>query len=170
MNTNDNSFTSKYIKRPLYAALALLLLLEEWLWDTLKRLVAQATTWLSRWSVWRAFEAWLTRLSPRTALFALLVPWLLLLPVKLLIVALLGKGRVVAGFSLAILTKLIGTAFVTRIFTLTKPALMQVAWFARLYERVTAWLTRAHAWVNGLPAVAQARARWREWKQSRHTI
>lgn len=170
MNTNDTRFTTRFIKRPLYAALALLLLLEEWLWDTLKRLVAQATAWLSQWSAWRAFEAWLSRLSPRAALFALLVPWLLLLPVKLLIVALLGKGRVIAGFGLALLTKLVGTAFVTRIFTLTKPALMQVAWFARLYERITGWLARAHAWVNSMPAVMQARARWREWKQSRNTI
>jgi hypothetical protein len=170
MNPPTPGFTQRFIKRPLYAALALLLLLEEWLWDALKRAVAQAAMWLSQWSAWRAFEAWLSRRTPRQAVFALLVPWLLLLPVKFLVIALLGKGRVVAGLGLALLTKIIGTAFITRIFTLTKPALMQVAWFARFHEAVTGWLARAHAWVNSLPAVVQARARWREWRQARKTI
>jgi hypothetical protein len=144
-----------------------LLLIEEWLWDTLKRVVAAGAQWLSRWRAWVAFEAWLSRLSPRAALLALLVPWLLLLPVKFIIIALVGKGRLIAAFVLALFTKLLGTAFVTRIFTLTKPALMQVAWFARLYERITGWLASAHAWLNAVPAVVEVRARWHAWKQAR---
>jgi hypothetical protein len=153
--------------KPVWMLLALLLLFEEWLWDNLKRIVAAAARWLSQWRAWVAFEAWLSQLSPRAALIALLVPWLLLLPLKFVIVALASKGRVLAALGMTFLTKLLGTAFVTRIFTLTKPALMQVPWFARFYTRITDWLARAHAWVNAIPAVAEVRARWRQWRHTR---
>ncbi len=173
MNSNEPGNESalrkalRLIARPVWALLAVLLLIEEWLWDTLKRGVAALTQWLSRWHAWVAFENWLSHLSPRAALIALLVPWLLLLPMKFVVLALASKGRLLAALGMTFFTKLLGTAFITRIFTLTKPALMQVPWFARLYTRVTAWLARAHAWLNAIPAVAEVRTRWRAWRATR---
>jgi hypothetical protein len=86
-----------------------------------------------------------------------LLPTLLLLPVKLLALWLIGQGKVLAGALVILSAKLVGTAIVARLFTLTQPALMQLAWFARLYGR----------WVNWKTALlAQVRASW-AWRFAR---
>jgi hypothetical protein len=51
----------------------------------------------------------------------------------------------------------VGTAIVAQLFTLTQPALMQLAWFAKLYGRWTVWKT-------GL--LVQVRASW-AWRFAR---
>lgn len=168
---NDDSPLRRALRlllKPLWIFLGGLLLIEEWLWDKLKALVARLAHALSRWRVWAAFEQWLAQLSPRGALIALFLPWLvILLPLKLVTFALLAQKRVLAALAVSLLAKLFGTAVVTRIFTLTKPALMQVPWFEKLYLRITDWLARAHAWARALPAVHDVRARWRAWRMRR---
>jgi hypothetical protein len=115
--------------------LALLLLFEEWGWEPLAALMQR----LSRLPVWAWCERKITQLPPWGALLVLLVPAVALFPIKLLALFLIRHGQLASGLTVLIAAKLVGTAFVARLFQLTLPALMQFAWFARWYPRWKAW-------------------------------
>lgn len=144
--------------------LALLILFEEWGWEPLHRAFAL----LARLPVIRHLEALLRRLPPRWAFVVLLLPSLLILPIKLLAVWLIAKGRVTLGVGVIVAAKLGGTALLAWLFQLIQPALMQLPWFARFYARWTAWKTELLAWVRASAVWRTARAiklrllrRWR---------
>ncbi len=144
--------------------LALLILFEEWGWEPLRRAFAL----LARLPVIRQFEALLKRLPPRWAVVVLVLPSLLILPIKLLAVWLVARGQVVLGVAVIVAAKLIGTALLAWLFQLIQPALMQLAWFARLHGRWTAWKAELLAWVRASAVWRTARAiklrllrRWR---------
>ncbi|OHC71859.1 MAG: hypothetical protein A3H24_05305 [Rhodoferax sp. RIFCSPLOWO2_12_FULL_60_11] len=143
--------------RPLKALfgwlLALLILFEEWGWGPLQRALA----WVGRLPGLRWLEERIRALPPYAALALFLLPTAMLLPVKLLALWLIGQGKVWAGTLVILGAKLVGTAIVARLFTLTQPALMQLAWFARLFTR---WVS----WKEAL--LAQVRASW-PWRLGR---
>lgn len=134
--------------------LALLILFEEWGWEPLRRVFAL----IAKLPVIRQFEALLKQLPPRWALLVLVLPSLLILPVKLLAVWLVAEGRVTLGVALVIAAKLIGTALLAWLFQLIQPALMQLPWFARVYERWTYWKAELLAWVRASAVWRTARA------------
>ena len=134
--------------------LALLILFEEWGWEPLRRVFAL----FARLPVIRQFEALLKRLPPRWALVVLLLPSLLILPVKLLAVWLVAEGRVTLGIAVIVAAKLIGTALLAWLFQLIRPALMQLPWFARVYERWACWKAQLLAWVRASAVWRSARA------------
>jgi hypothetical protein len=134
--------------------LAFIILFEEWGWEPLRRAFAL----LARLPVIRQVEALLKRLPPRWAFVVLLLPSLLILPVKLLAVWLVAKGRVTLGIAVIIAAKLVGTALLAWLFQLIQPALMQLPWFARLHGRWTAWKADLLAWVRASAVWRTARA------------
>lgn len=130
--------------------LALLILFEEWGWEPLQRALAR----IGRWPGFRWIEGRIRGLPPYAALLLFALPALALLPIKLLALWLIGQGRVLLGTLVIVLAKIIGTALVARLFTLTQPALMRLDWFARGYARWAAWKEALLAW-------ARASAVWR---------
>jgi hypothetical protein len=139
--------------------LAIVLLFEEWGWDQLERLMA----WMGRWPGIRQIEALVQRLPPYGALALFFAPMLSLLPVKLLALYWIGQGHAAAGIAVIIAAKLVGTAVLARLFSLTHPTLMRLAWFARLYARWMALKQRALGHVRATPA-------WRAWLATRQGI
>ena len=135
------------------ALLGLALVFEEWGWEPLQRGLA----WLGRLPLLRQIEALVARAPPPLALLILLLPAVTLLPVKLGALWLIGQGHRLLGLGLIVLAKLVGTAVVARLFTLTQPALMRMPWFAHLHGR---WVV----WKDGL--LAQVRASW-PWRAGR---
>ena len=133
--------------------LALLILFEEWGWEPLQRVLA----WIGHWPGLRWIEGRIRALPPYGALAIFLLPTLLLIPVKLLALWLIGQGKVLAGTLVILTAKLVGTAIVARLFALTQPALLQLAWFARIYARWIGWKDRL---------LAQVRASW-PWRLGR---
>ena len=135
----------RLLRRVLLAPVVLLLLFEEWGWARLAALAAQ----LARLPLWAWMERRVAGLPPWAALVAFGVPMLALLPVKLLALYLLGQGKIKTALVLLVAAKLLGTAVLARLFHLTQPALMQLAWFAHCYPRWKAWkdalLARVHA-------------------------
>lgn len=116
-------------------ALALVLLFEEWGW----RPLMAALGWLARFRVVARLEAGIARLPPYAALVVFAAPSLILLPVKIIGLWLLSKGQILAAGGLLAVAKVTSTALVARIFMLTQPALMRLAWFARLYNWFVPW-------------------------------
>lgn len=148
---------------------ALLILFEEWGWEPLQRLMAR----IARLPVLRDLEAGIARLPPWAALVVLVLPVLALVPAKLLAVWLIASGQPGLGVTAFVLAKVIGTAIVARLFALTRPALLQLAWFAALYARWLAWkqvwLTRLRAswaWRAGRAIKRSVAQRIRRFRQS----
>lgn len=142
--------------------LALLLIFEEWGWEPLSRWLAK----LARLPVFAQLERLIVRFPPYVALVAFLVPMLLLLPVKLLALYWISRGHAVLGLAVVLAAKMLGTAGVARLFTLTQPALMRLAWFASLYRRWMPWkdaliaqVKNSGAW-RSMAAMVQAMRRW----------
>jgi hypothetical protein len=108
--------------------------------------------------VFRQIEALIKRLPPYAALALFLLPTLMLLPIKLLALWLISVGRAKLGLLVIVLAKVVGTAILARLFALTQPALMQLAWFARLYARWSDWKSQLLAWVRASAAWRWGRA------------
>ena len=70
--------------RPLWVILALLLLVEAWLWDHLEPIVARVVNLIPWGRVKVAVARWVEDLPPYAALFVFVVPLLVVLPVKFL--------------------------------------------------------------------------------------
>ena len=144
-------------------AVALLILFEQWGWMPLARALGQ----LARWRVIARLERRIAGLAPRVALAVLFVPALALLPIKLGALWLVALGRVALGLAMLVVAKLIGTAVVARLYLLTHPQLMRMAWFARVHRRWIPWKTRVIAglvdspgWVAARAWATRVRARW----------
>jgi hypothetical protein len=131
-------------------AIALVLLFEEWGWEPLARLLAK----LGRLPVFGWLERRIGALPPYAALAVFFLPTLMLLPVKLLALWLIGKGRAGLGLLVIVTAKVIGTAVVARLFMLTRDSLMRLGWFAHWYGRWTRWK-------DALLAQVRASAAWR---------
>ncbi len=115
--------------------LALILLFEEWGWRPLANLIGR----LRRFEIWARFENWLTTLPPYGALCAFVLPSCLIFPLKIAAVYLVATGHFLTAALLLLGAKVVGTAVLARIFVLTQPKLMQIGWFASLYDWVVPW-------------------------------
>ena len=149
----------RFLRRLFGTLVALVVLFEEWGWEPLHALLVRFT----RWPPLTVLERRIARLPPYGALAVYVVPALALLPVKLGALALLAHDHALAGLLLIVAAKLVGTAVLARLFALTQPALMRLAWFARLYGRWTAWKERVLAEVRASWAWRLARRARRHW-------
>lgn len=156
--------------RPLRGVLlplaALVLAFEEWGW---RPLVAWAAR-MAEWPPLARLEQRLRSAPPAWALASFLAPSLLLVPVKLLALWLIHLGHAGLGLLVIVVAKLLGTAVVGRIFVLTEPQLMQLAWFARAVGwwratkvRVRAALATSATWRACVARAAAWRDSVRRW-------
>jgi hypothetical protein len=145
----------RLLKSIAVAIAAIVILFEEWLWEPLKRMM-QA---FGRLPVVRQVAAFISRLSPVAALVLYLVPMATLLPFKIAGLWLIGQGHSVLGISTFLAAKVFGTALLAWLFSLTKPALMQIGWFARAYAWVVGVSDAAHEWLHRQPLYQAMRAR-----------
>ncbi|MBI2733921.1 MAG: hypothetical protein HYX44_11655 [Aquabacterium sp.] len=136
--------------------MALVLIFEEWGWEYLAAIVA----WFGRLPGLRWIEGRIQALPPYASLALFAVPLLTLLPVKLLALYWLGHGHTVLGISVIIGAKLGGTATTARLFMLTRPTLMKLAWFARGFTR---WM----AFKDGVLARVKNSAAWQQWTRTK---
>jgi hypothetical protein len=136
----------------LLALLVVVIFIEEWGWRPLSALVAV----IARWPPLASLEQSIRNAPRRVALALFLVPALLLFPVKLAALWLIQDGRATLGITVIVVAKVLGTAFVGRLFILVETQLMTFPWFARSVfwwratrERVMAALRRSFVWRIG---------------------
>lgn len=164
----------RILTAPLVLVAAIIILLEDWLWDDLQRLAA----WFGRLPVFKQIEALVLRLPPAAALCLFIVPSLVLIPVKLLALWFISRGHALLGVGTIIAAKIAGTALVARLFKLTKPKLLTFGWFAWLYERITAFKSRIYSAIKSSVVyktihrlLTGMRERFRAWRaQSRRSL
>jgi len=164
---NTRSKLKRLLLAPLIYTAAILLLLEDWLWD----ISAQALAWLSKLPAIHQIEAQITRLPPYAALAAFILPASLLLPVKILALVLIAHGHAGLGIVVIIAAKIGGAAISARLYLLTRPALLTLPWFARwltafirIKDRLIARLRATSAWRRLKRIRGAMRRLWRQWR------
>jgi len=140
------------IAAPFVLLAAVIILLEDWLWDDLARFAAA----IGRLPVFRQIEALIVRLPPYAALTCFAVPSALLIPMKLIALYFIAHGHALLGLLAVVAAKVAGTALVARLFTLTRPNLLRIAWFAWLYERFVAFKLRVYTAIKATRAYRAA--------------
>jgi len=138
---------------PLLYVVALLLLAEQWLWETGSR----AAAGMAAWPPFHALEALMRRLPPWAALLAFALPGLLLFPIKLLALLAIAHGHPLAGVAVFVAAKLGGAMVVARIYVLTLPSLLALVWFARWHNRFIMFKDQLIARLRASPMYSQAR-------------
>lgn len=143
--------------KPLWIFLALVFVLEAWLWSHLQPVVARIVALIPL----RALKAWVVaqieKLSPPATLVVFVIPPIVLFPIKVAALWFLAHDQWLLAASMLVVAKLAGVGVTAFIFDATRPKLMQMAWFAWCYDKVM----RGLAWAHGLadPYIAAVR----EW-------
>ncbi len=145
------------LTRPLLILLAIVFLIEAWLWSHLEPIVEWIVARIPLRRVKARIAQGIRKLPPFATLIVFIVPAALLFPFKLLGLWLLAHKYWVAASAVLALAKLVGLAVTAFVFEATKPKLLQMAWFRWLYEHVLAWLD----WARDL--VAPIRRRIKRW-------
>jgi hypothetical protein len=131
--------------QPLWVLLAIIFLIEAWLWDTLEPIVARLVAAIPL----RAFKQWLAdrvdTLSPAMTLIVFIVPVLPLFPLKLVGMWLFMHERYMSAVFTILFAKFLGVGVTAFIFDVTRPKLLEMAWFQKIYD-----------WILGLRAKASA--------------
>jgi hypothetical protein len=136
------------LKHLLLVVLAIVFLVEAWLWRHLHPIVEAIVARIPL----RRVKAWVAdgirRLPPAATLVVFVVPVALLFPFKLLGLWLLAHKHWFAATVVLVLAKLVGVAVTAFVFEVTRPKLLRMAWFRWLYEHVLVWLDWAHSLVD----------------------
>jgi hypothetical protein len=93
----------------------------------------------------------LQKMSPYLSLVLLLVPLLLVEPLKLVAVFIAGKGHWLTGTGMLIGAYAVSLFFVERLFRVVKPKLMMLGWFARLWMWFVSLRNKVIPW-SSVPA------------------
>lgn len=145
--------------RPLWTVLALLFLMEAWLWDHLEPIVARVVGLLP----WGRVKDWIKRsietLPPWAALGVFVVPLVALLPLKFLEVYFLATQQWLAAVLVLVAAKLLGLGVTAFVFDATRDKLLQMAWFSRIYD----WFMRARAWAHAQTEPVRERLKHLTW-------
>ena len=134
--------------QPIWVLLAVIFLIEAWLWDHLEPIVA----WFVALIPLRAFKQWLAErvdtLSPAMTLIVFIVPVIPLFPLKLVGLWLLTHEYWISAILTIIFAKFLGVGVAAFIFDVTRPKLLEMEWFERLYEFIIALRAKAHELVD----------------------
>jgi len=138
--------------QPLWVLLAIIFLIEAWLWDHLEPIVA----WVVSLIPLRAFKQWLAdrvdTLSPAMTLIVFIVPVIPLFPLKLVGVWLLMHEYWMSAVFTILFAKLVGVGVTAFVFDVTRPKLLEMGWFEKIYDFIITLRAKANALVDPIKA------------------
>src|SRR5256885_10157596 len=119
--------------QPVWVLLAIIFLIEAWLWDHLEPIVARvvAIVPLARFKQWLSDRV--DALSPAMTLIVFAVPIIPLFPLKLVGLWLLTHEYWTSAVFTIIFAKFLGVGVTAFIFDVTRPQLLGMPWFQKLY-------------------------------------
>ncbi len=134
--------------QPIWVLLAVIFLIEAWLWDHLEPVVARVVAKIPL----HRFKAWLAErvdtLSPAMTLIVFIVPVIPLFPLKLVGFWLLTHEYWVSAILTIVFAKLLGVGVAAFVFDVTRPKLLEMGWFETLYDFIIALRSKATALVD----------------------
>jgi hypothetical protein len=142
--------------QPLWVLLAIVFLIEAWLWDHLEPIVARVVALIPL----HTFKQWLAErvdtLSPAMTLIVFIVPIIPLFPLKLVGLWLLTHEYWTSAILTIVFAKFLGVGVTAFIFDVTRPKLLQMDWFRKFYDIVVGLRSQARALVE--PIMSRIRA------------
>jgi hypothetical protein len=133
--------------QPFWVLLAIIFLIEAWLWDHLEPIVARIVAWIPL----REFKQWLSdrvdSLSPAMTLIVFAVPLIPLFPLKLIGLWLLAHEYWLTSISVLVFAKFAGVGITAFIFDVTREKLLEMRWFEKLYDFIMMLRDKAKAMV-----------------------
>jgi hypothetical protein len=142
--------------QPLWIFLAVIFLIEAWLWDHLEPIVARVVALIPL----HDFKQWLAdrvdALSPAMTLIVFIVPVIPLFPLKLVGLWLLTHEYWTSAILTIIFAKFLGVGVAAFVFDVTRPKLLEMRWFEKIYDFIIALRAKANALVD--PIKQQIRA------------
>src|SRR5580692_6947760 len=134
--------------QPIWVLLAVIFLIEAWLWDHLEPIVAGVVAKIPL----RTFKHWLAErvdtLSPAMTLIVFIVPVIPLFPLKLVGFWLLAHEYWLSAVFTILFAKFLGVGVTAFVFDVTRPKLLEMGWFGKLYEFVLTLRAKAHELVD----------------------
>jgi hypothetical protein len=134
----------RQLMKPVWVFLAVVFLIEAWLWEHLAPVVA----WLLALVGWNRIKAtiaaFIVRLPPPAALLLFAIPTVLLIPFKLAGFYFIAHDQFILGAATYLMAKFVGLGVAAFIFDLTRDKLLGMAWFARFYH----WVIRVRDWAH----------------------
>ncbi len=150
----------RHFLRPLWVILALLFLIEAWLWDHLEPVVARIVNVVP----WGKFKISLSRLienlPPYAALTIFIIPIIVvLLPLKFLEVYVIATQGWMGVILVLLFAKFLGVGVTAFVFDVTRSKLLQIAWFHRMYD----WFIWLRGWSHEITEPIRQRVRKLAW-------
>ena len=134
--------------QPLWVLLAVIFLIEAWLWDHLEPIVERVVARIPL----RAVKQWLSErvdaLSPAMTLIVFAVPVIPLFPLKLVGLWLLAHEYWLTAAIVIVLGKFVGVGVTAFIFDVTCVKLLEMGWFRKTYHFILVMRAKAAALVN----------------------
>jgi hypothetical protein len=136
------------LMRPILILLAIIFLIEAWLWDKLEPIVERIVRLIPLERIKATVAHWISDLPPPLTVLVFAIPAVLSVPFKLLGLWFLASGQFVAAASVIVTAKFVTLGITAFIFDVTRDKLLQLAWFRRLYEFMLWARARAHELVD----------------------
>ena len=134
--------------QPFWVLLAIIFLIEAWLWEHLEPVVEKIVAWIPL----RQFKQWLAdrvdALSPAMTLIVFAVPVIPLFPLKLVGLWLLAHEYWLTAVSVLVFAKFAGVGITAFIFDVTREKLLEMQWFEKIYEFILMIREKAKALVE----------------------
>lgn len=134
----------RQLLRPFWFLLALVILLESWLWDKTVALGYWLVERLPMDSLKRAIAALIAKLPPYAVLAFFALPILAIEPFKYVGLYLLFHRHILAGIAVFVAAKFIAVAIIAFLFEICRDKLMQIYWFPAFYR----WFIWAWRWAH----------------------
>jgi hypothetical protein len=134
--------------RPILVFLAILFLIEAWLWDRLEPVVARIVAVVPFARLKAVLARWIDAIPPLGTLMLLALPAGAVVPLKLFSFWLMAQGAWAQAICLFVFAKMAALGTTAFIFDVGRNKLLQLAWFRKFYDYVI-WLRQwAHALVD----------------------
>jgi hypothetical protein len=155
----DNSQRPK----PILVLAAAIFLAIAWIWDAFMRV----GRWLAGLIPWAAFKTWVVGWIDRLPIVIVVliygIPFLIVEPLKGVLVWVIATGHVFAGVVSLILLETFGVGLLAVIFDLTRKRLLTLRWFAWCYDKVLIFHEFADRLVR--PYKEAAKRQWAAFRQ-----
>jgi hypothetical protein len=136
------------ILRPALVFLAIVFLIEAWLWDRLEPVVARILAAIPLVRLKVALARRIDALPPTGTLILLAMPAAAVLPLKMLALWLMAKGAWSEAVGVFVFAKLGAIGTTAFVFDVGRDKLLQLDWFRAFHDYVILLRQRAHALVD----------------------
>ena len=138
--------------QPVWVLLAIIFLIEAWLWDHCEPIVARVVALIPL----ARFKEWLSErvdaLSPAMTLIVFAVPIIPLFPLKLVGLWLLTHEYWTSAVFTILFAKFLGVGVTAFVFDVTRPKLLEMHWFEKLYQFILSLRAKAAVLVDPIKA------------------